>query len=71
MGHLSVNWLKFTYKYLIIQFFFSIFMGAAILASASMVLEQGALVVYDGIKKFLTHVQRGQWAGRGEHGPLH
>ena len=46
MGHLLVNWLKFTYKCLIIHFF-SIFMGMAILASAFIVLELGALVIYD------------------------
>ena len=38
----------------------------AILASVFMVLELGALVIYDGIKNFLTHVQRGEWAGMGE-----
>ena len=32
-------------------------MGAAILASAFMVLELGALVIYDRIKNFLTHVR--------------
>ena len=58
MGHLSVNWLKFTYKCLIIQFF-SIFMGAIILAFAFMVLELGAFVIYDRIKIFLTYVRRG------------
>ena len=34
-------------------------MGTAILASAFLVLELGALVIYDGIKNFLTHAQRG------------
>ena len=70
MDHLLVNRLKFTCKCLIIQFF-SIFMCVAILASASMVLKLGALVIFDGIKKFLTHVQRAEWARRGENGPLH
>ena len=47
-------------------------MGTAILVLASMVLEVGALVIYDGIKKFLTHVQRGgERASMGENGPLH
>ena len=46
--------------------FFSIFMGAAILASAFMVLELAALVIYDGIKKFLTRVRRGNGPGGGE-----
>ena len=64
MSHLPVNWLKFTYKCLIYSIFFSIFMGATILASAFMVLELGALVIYDGIKNFLTHVQGG---GRMSH----
>ena len=34
-------------------------MRKANLASAFLVLELGALVIYDGIKNFLTHVQRG------------
>ena len=42
-------------------------MGAAILASAFLVLELGALVVYDGIKNFLMHVWRGaKWPGGGD-----
>ena len=36
-------------------------MGMAILASAFLVLELGALVIYDRIKNFLMHV----WGGGG------
>ena len=53
MSHLPVIWFKFTYKCQLLNFV-SIFMGAAILASAFMDLELGALVIYDGIKNFLT-----------------
>ena len=45
-------------------------MGTAILASAFLVLEWGALVIYDGIKNFLAHAQRGEVAGREESGHL-
>ena len=41
-------------------------MIAAILASAFLGLELGALVIYDGIKNFLTHARRGgggKWLG--------
>ena len=42
-------------------------MGMVILASAFLVLELGALVIYDGIKNFLTHVWRGvKWPGGGD-----
>ena len=42
-------------------------MGVAILPSAFLVLELGALVIYNGIKKFLTHVRRGgKWPGGGD-----
>ena len=37
-------------------------MGVAILASAFLVLELGALVIYEGIKN---HTQRGEVARRG------
>ena len=41
-------------------------MGMAILASAFLVLKFGALVIYEGIKNFLTHVWRGaKWPGGG------
>ena len=54
---------------------FSIFMGMAILASAFMVLELGALVIYDGIKNFLTHVWGGgggnELGAQGGNEPLH
>ena len=33
-----------------------------------MVLELAAFVIYNGIKKFLTHVQRGAMAWEGEMG---
>ena len=46
-------------------------MGTAILASAFLVLELGALVIYDRIKNFLTHAQRwGEVARMGESGHL-
>ena len=41
-------------------------MGASILASAFLVLELATLVIYNGIKNFLTHAQRwGKWPGEG------
>ena len=41
-------------------------MGAVILASAFLVLELGALVIYNRIKNVLTHAQRGGgWPGGG------
>ena len=45
-------------------------MGVAILASVFLVLELGALVIYDEIKNFLAHAQRGEVAGRGKSGHL-
>ena len=45
-------------------------MGMIILAFGLMVLELGTLVIYDGIKTFLTHVRRGA-NGPGGNGPLH
>ena len=46
-------------------------MGVAILASAFFVLELGALVIYDGIKKFSNSCSEwGEVAGRGESGHL-
>ena len=39
-------------------------MGATILVSTFLVLELGAIVIYDGIKIFLTHVWRGEVASR-------
>ena len=46
-------------------------MGVAILASALMVLKLGALVIYDGIKKFLTRVQSGGMSQERGNEPLH
>ena len=47
-------------------------MGTIILAFAFMVLELGALVIYDGIKNFLTDVWRGGQMGQeGGNGMLH
>ena len=65
MSHFPVVWLKFTSKCPIIKIFFN-FHGVAILASAFMVLEQGALVIYDGIKNFLTCLEWGNELGGGE-----
>ena len=44
MSHLPVIWLNYKCPS----------------ASAFMVLELGALVIYDGIKNFLAHVRRGE-----------
>ena len=43
-------------------------MGMVILASAFLVLELGALVIYDGIKNFLMQVQRGKSGREGGSG---
>ena len=62
-GHLLVHCLKFNYKCLINQIFFKIH-GVAILSSAFLVLGLGAIVHYNRIKHFLTHVWKGEnWLG--------
>ena len=41
-------------------------MGTTIVASASMVLELGALVIYNGVKHFPTYVWKGGMGWEGE-----